>query len=60
MGLKNLTGKELQIEYAYKVSGRGSEHKLLQGIRGCKISWVRNTRSYMHRRHQEGAAGSNG
>ena len=47
--LYDLTGSEHKIVHAYKVSGRG-----------CKISRVRNTRSYMHRRYQEGAAGSHG
>ena len=41
---------------------RGSEHKIVDAFkvsgRGCKISRVRNTRLYMHRRYQEGAAGS--
>ena len=48
--LHDLTGSEHKIVHAtYKVSGRG-----------CKISRVRNTRSYMHRMYQEGAAGSHG
>ena len=47
--LHNLTGSEHKIVDAYKVSGRG-----------CKNSLVRNTRLYMHRRYQEGAAGSHG
>ena len=45
--LHDLTGSDHKIVHAYKVSRRG-----------CKISRVRNTRSYMHRRYQEGAAGS--
>ena len=44
--LHDLTGSEHKIVHAYKVSGRG-----------CKISRVRNTRSYMPREYQEGAAG---
>ena len=47
--LHDLTGSDHKIVHVYKVSRRG-----------CKISWVRNTRSYMHRRYQEGAAGSHG
>ena len=47
--LHDLTGSEHKIIDAYKVSGRG-----------CKNSLVRNTRLYMHRRYQEGAAGSHG
>ena len=47
--LHDLTGSEHKIVHAYKVSGRG-----------CKISRVRNTRSYMHRRYQKGAAWSHG
>ena len=47
--LHDLTGSDHKIVHAYKVSRRG-----------CKISRVRNTRSYMHRRYQEGAAGSHG
>ena len=45
--LHDLTGSEHKIVHAYKASGGG-----------CKISRVRNTRSYMLRRYQEGAAGS--
>ena len=48
-GLQDLTGKEYQIEPAYKVSGRG-----------CRISRVGNYRSYMPTRYQDGAAGSHG
>ena len=44
--LHDLSGSEHKIVHAYKASG-GS----------CKISRVRNTRSYMLRRYQEGAAG---
>ena len=47
--LHDLTGSEHKIVHAYKVSGWG-----------CMISRVRNTRSYMHRMYQEGAAGSHG
>ena len=47
--LHDLTGSEHKTVDAFKVSGRG-----------CKISRVRNTRLYMHRRYQEGAAGSHG
>ena len=43
--LHGLTGSEHKIVHAYTVSGRG-----------CKISRARNTRSYMPRGHQEGAA----
>ena len=48
-GLWDLTGWELQIVHAYEVLGRG-----------CRISRVRNTRSYMPTRYQDGAAGSHG
>ena len=48
-GLQDLTGWELQIVHAYEISGRG-----------CRISRVRNTRSYMPRGYQDGAAGSHG
>ena len=44
--LQDLMGSEHNIVHVYKVSG-GS----------CKISRVRNIRSYMLRRYQEGAAG---
>ena len=47
--LHDLTGSEHKIVHAYKVSGPG-----------CKISRVRNTRSYMPRGYQKGAAGSHG
>ena len=47
--LHDLTGSEHKIVHAYKVSGRG-----------CKISRIRNTKSYMTRGYQEGAAGSHG
>ena len=47
--LHDLTGSEHKIVHAYKVSGRG-----------CKISRIRNTKSYMPRGYQEGAAGSHG
>ena len=43
--LHDLTGSEQKIVHAYKVSGRG-----------CKISRIRNTKSYMPRGYQEGAA----
>ena len=48
-GLQYLTDWELQIVYAYEVLGRG-----------CRISPVRNTKSYMPTRHQEGTSGSHG
>ena len=48
-GLQDLTGWELQIVHAYEVLGRG-----------CRISRLRNTRSYMPTRYQDGAAGSHG
>ena len=48
-GLQDLTGWEQQIVHAYEVLGRG-----------CRISRVRNTRSYMSTRYQDGAAGSHG
>ena len=48
-GLQGLTGWELQIVHAYEVLGRR-----------CRISRVRNTRSYMPTRYQDGAAGSHG
>ena len=47
--LHDLTGSEHKIVHAYKVSGRG-----------CKISRIRNTKSYMPRAYEEGAAGSHG
>ena len=43
MGLQDLTCWEHQIEHAYRVSGRG-----------CRISRVRNLRSYMPKRYQGG------
>ena len=46
-GLQDLIGWELQIVHAYEVLGRG-----------CRISRVGNTRSYMPTRYQDGAAGS--
>ena len=46
-GLQDLTGWELQIVHANEVLGRG-----------CRISRVRNTRSYMPTRYQDEAAGS--
>ena len=49
MGLQDLTGKALQIEHVYKVSGRG-----------CRISQVGNYRSYMPTRYQEVISGSHG
>ena len=49
MGLQDLTGKEHQIEYAYKVSGRAA------GSRG-----VGNYRSYISTRFQEMTSGLNG
>ena len=48
-GLQDITGWELEIVHAYEVLGRG-----------CRISRVRNTRSYMPTRYQDGAAGSHG
>ena len=48
-GLQDLTGWELQIAHAYEILGRG-----------CTILPVRNTRSYMPTRHQEGTSGSHG
>ena len=48
-GLQDLTGWEQQIVHAYDVLGRG-----------CRISRVRNTRSYMPTRYQDGAARSHG
>ena len=48
-GLQDLTGWELQIVHAYEVLGRG-----------CRFSRLRNTRSYMPTRYQDGAAGSHG
>ena len=47
--LHDLTDSEHKIVHAYNVSGRS-----------CRISWVRNYRSYMPTRHQEGASGSRG
>ena len=48
-GLQDLTGKEHQIEHAYKVSGRG-----------YRISRVGNYRSYMATRYQEVTSESHG
>ena len=48
-GLQDLTGWELQIVHANKILGRG-----------CRISRVRNTRSYMPTWYQDGTAGSHG
>ena len=45
--LKDLTGSEHHIVHAYRVSGQG-----------CRISRVRNIRSYMPTRYQDGAAGT--
>ena len=42
-------GSEHKIVHVYKVSGRG-----------CKISRIRNTKSFMPRGYEEGAAGSHG
>ena len=47
--LHDLTGSEHKVLHAYKVSERS-----------CKISRARNTRSYMPRGYQDGAAGSHG
>ena len=47
--LQDLTDKARQIEPAYTVSGRG-----------FRISRVRNYRSYIPTRHQEGTSGSRG
>ena len=47
--LHYLTGSEHKIVHAYKVSGWG-----------CRISRVRQTRSYMPTRYQDEAAGSHG
>ena len=49
MGLHYLTGKEQQFQHAYEVYGWG-----------CRLSWARNTRSYMPTMYQVGAAGSHG
>ena len=49
MGLHDLSGKEQQFQHAYEVSGWG-----------CRISRVRQTRSYMPTRYQDEAAGSHG
>ena len=49
MGLRDLSGKEQQFQHAYEVSGWG-----------CRISRVRQTRSYMPTRYQDEAAGSHG
>ena len=49
VGMDDLTGKEHQIEHAYKVSGRG-----------CRISRVGNYRSYMPTMYQEWTSGSHG
>ena len=49
MGLHDLSGKEQQFQHAYDVSGWG-----------CRISRVRQTRSYMPTRYQDEAAGSHG
>ena len=49
MGLQDLTVSEQLIEHAYKVSGRG-----------CRISRVRNTISYMPTGYHDRAAGSHG
>ena len=48
-GMQDLTGKEYQIEPAYKVSDRG-----------CRISRVGNYRSYMPTRYEEVTSGSHG
>ena len=48
-GLQDLTVSEQLIEHAYKVSGRG-----------CRMSRVRNTISYMPTGYQDRAAGSHG
>ena len=47
MGLQDLTSSANQIVHAYEVSGRG-----------CRISRVWNNSSNMHKRYQDGAAGS--
>ena len=47
--LQDLTGSEHHIVHAYRVSGQG-----------CRISRVRNIRSYMPTRYQDGSAGSHG
>ena len=47
--LQDLTGSEHHIVHAYRVSGQG-----------CRIARVRNIRSYMPTRYQDGAAGSHG
>ena len=47
--LQDLTGSKHHIVHAYRVSGQG-----------CRISRVRNIRSYMPTRYQDGAAGSRG
>ena len=49
MGLHDLSGKEQQFQHAYEVSGWG-----------CRISRVRQTKSYMPTRYQDEAAGSHG
>ena len=49
MELHDLTGSEHQLVYALRISGRS-----------CRISRVRNTRSYMPRGYQDGATGSHG
>ena len=48
-GLQDLTRSDQQFQHAFKVSDRR-----------CRISRVRNTRSYMPTRYQDGAAGSQG
>ena len=64
MGLQDLMGKEHQIEYAYNVSGRAAgSHGLgttdlhaYKVSRIARISGVRNTRSNVHMRCQNGVA----
>ena len=69
-GLQDLTVSEQLIETCLQgITTRlqdrtGSEHHIVHACRvsgqGCRISRVRNVRSYMPTRYQDGAAGSHG
>ena len=48
-GLQDLTGRELQIVHAYEISRPG-----------CRVSRVRDPRSNIPNRYQDGTAGSHG
>ena len=76
MGPQDLTGKEHQIEYAYKVSGRkclqdirtglqsliGSDQQIAYKVAGWgrRILRVRHIRSNLPTRYHVGVAGSHG